>query len=282
MWKTCAAARPPRTSCAPRRNSTPPPSAAEAANPAGLLAWTIHEHRSARRGGAPPRGAGGGARSGGAPHPAGAGPRPRRHPPRSPVGHSRTIQASGLSALDRALALKSFRSERALPAQPNPRGRFGRGAMPPPRVLAREGGGVVHPDQALARLVQDELRVQAPVIGVLLPLGRQLARGPQHLAAERLQIADGVPQLFGPPRGGHFTFYVAQARVVPLEPAAAAPIGDERRQAYEREPHSEERQDEQLEEEDPAKGAVGQVAREKGLTLGEIGIRRLVHGHVHA
>src|SRR5262250_1787630 len=232
MWKTCADARPPRTSCAPRRNSTPPPSAAEAANPAGLLAWTIHEHRSARRVGARRRG------RGSAPaasptrlnrslraahrlrgsHSAGTLPRPRRHPPRSPVGHSRTIQASGLSALDRALALKSFRSERALPAQPNPRGRFGRGAMPPPSVLAREGGGVVHPDQALARLVPDELRVQAPVIGVLLLLGGQLARGPQHLAAERLQIADGVPQLFGAPRGGHFAFYVAQARVVPLQP----------------------------------------------------------------
>src|SRR5215813_15347619 len=145
-----------------------------------------------------------------------------------------------MTPLTKLLPLKSSRSERGLcPRNRILGGGSEGGRCPPPSVLACEGGGVVHPDQSLARLVQDELRVQAPVIGVLLLLGRQLARGPQHLAAERLQIADGVPQLFGAPRGGHFAFYVAQARVVPLEPAAAAPIGDERRQAYEREPHGE-------------------------------------------
>src|SRR5215831_14645520 len=134
-----------------------------------------------------------------------------------------------MTPLTKRLPLKSFRSERGLcPRNRILGGGSEGGRCPPPSVLARQGGGVVHPDKALARLVQDELRVQAPVIGVLLLLGRQLARGQQHLAAQRLQIIDGVPELVRPPRGGDLAFHFPQARVVPLEPATPAPRGDER------------------------------------------------------
>src|SRR5262249_26422373 len=44
---------------------------------------------------------------------------------------------------------------RALPAQPNPRGRFGRGASPPPSVLACDQD-LLHPAAALARLDLEE------------------------------------------------------------------------------------------------------------------------------
>src|SRR5262249_49179826 len=183
-----------------------------------------------------------------------------------------------MTPLTKLLPLKSSRSERGLCPRNRILGRGSEGGRcPPPTVLAQEGGGVVHPDQALARLVQDELRVQAPVIGVLLLLRRQLARDLQDLTAQRFQIVDGVPELVRPPRGGDLAFHFPQARVVPLEPPASAPVGDEGGQAYVGKPHGEQRQDEQLEEEDPAKGAVGQTAPEERLALRPATFRRLTH-----
>src|SRR5215470_5258055 len=152
-----------------------------------------------------------------------------------------------MTPLTKRLPLKSCRSERGLcPRNRILGGGSEGGRCPPPSVLARKSGGVLHSGQLLARLVQDELRVQAPVIGVLLLLGRQLARSQQHLAAERLQIVDGVPEVVGPSRSGELAFHFPQARIVPLEPAATAPRGDERGQADQGEPHGEQRQDQQL------------------------------------